>query len=547
MQINLVYESSVADAPSGFTAALEFAATQLDTLITDNITVSIDVNWDTTGQILGEAGPENMQLYDYAQVVSALKAHADSPVAVTAADDMPATDPTDGYGVYLSVAQAEALGLMSGSSLPDGTVTFGTGGTVLNFSTSDLAVAGEEDFVGVAEHELSHALGRSGWGDGATSGLYSLMDLFRFSSPGTLENSADPSTATSPAAYFSIDDGQTSLAAFSTISDYYDWSTTSVADSFDAFSYEGVANTLSVVDDDLMKALGFDVAACFCPGTRIATPSGEVAVESLAIDDEVLTKEGARRIKWIGRSAYAGRFLSGNPLMLPVTFAPSALGEGMPARPLTVSPGHGVCIGEVLVPSWRLVNGVSVTQAERVDEVAYLHIELEQHALLLSEGCWSESYLNETPRNWFQNAAEFSRLYPGEDVPGPACLPRIEDGLALQAVQHHVNSRAGLALVPEAAGPLLGEVEHMGNGICAGWAQCADAPNVPVTLLVMRGAEILARIVANRYRPDLRAAGHGSGCHGFALALPDANPTTIQLRRALDGAMLPPLQAMRAA
>lgn len=537
MEINLVYEPDTSLAPSGFVTALDFAAQQLDALITDNITISIDVNWDSTGQILGEAGPENMHLYSYTRVVNALRAHAASPVAQTAASDMPATDPTNGYGVYLTIAQAEAVGLMSGSSLPDGGVTFGTGGAVLNFSTTDHAIAGEEDFVGVAEHELAHALGRSGWGNGGP--FFSLMDLFRFSAPGVLETNANPYTATSPAAYFSVDNGQTSLASFSTISDYYDWSTAVTADSFDAFSYPGVANTLSTVDDDLLKALGFDVAACFCPGTRIATPAGEVMVEALAIGDEVLTHEGARRIKWIGRSVYDGRFIKGNPLMLPVTFAPGALGEGVPARPLTVSPGHGVFLANALVPAWRLVNGVSVTQAARVEQVTYLHIELERHALLRSEGCWSESYLNETPRNWFQNAAEYFALYPGKDIPGPPCLPRLEEGLALQAVQHAVNSRAGLAPVAERPGPLRGWVDYLAEGVCAGWAQCAAAPDVPVTLLVMRGGEILARVVANRYRADVREAGFGSGCHGFTVALPGVDLGAITVRRALDGAELP--------
>lgn len=535
MQIDLAFDSSTSLAPSGFFTAMDFAAQQLDALITDNITITIDVSWDSSGQILGEAGPENMTLYSYGQVVAALQAHADSPVAQEAAASLPASDPTSGNGVYLSIAQAEALGLMSGSSLPDGTATFGTGGAVLNFSTSNLAVAGEEDFVGVAEHELTHAMGRSGWGDGNVSGLFSLMDLYRFSAPGVLENSADVAAATSPAAYFSVDDGQTSLAAFSTVSDYYDWATSVTADSFDAFSDAGVANTISVADDDLMEALGFDVAACFCLGTRIATPRGEMPVEALAIGDEVLTPEGARRIKWIGRSAYEGRFIAGNPLMLPVTFAPGALGEGLPARALTVSPGHGVCLGDALVPSWRLVNGVSVTQAERVESVTYLHIELERHALLRSEGCWSESYLNETPRHWFQNAAEYAALYPGEDVPGPACLPRVEDGVALEALRHLVNSRVGLAPVVETAGKLRGEVDYLANGVCAGWAQCGDAP---VTLLVMRGGEILTIVVANRHRPELRAAGDDRFRQGFAVVLPEG-VGEIVVRRALDGEVLP--------
>jgi hypothetical protein len=233
--------------------------------------------------------------------------------------------------------------------------------------------------------------------------------------------------------------------------------------------------------------------------------------------------------------------------MLPVTFAPGALGDGVPARPLTVSPGHGVALSDVLVPAWRLVNGVSVTQPARAGQVSYLHIELDQHALLLSDGAWSESYLNETPRSWFQNAAEYFALYPGEDVPGPPCLPRLEDGLALEAVRHFVNNRAGLAPVREGTGPLRGMVEQMGQGICAGWAQCADAPDVPVTLLVMRGGEILLRVAANRYRADLCAAGLGSGCHGFVLALPEGGAGEIIVRRALDGAVLPMAETALAA
>jgi hypothetical protein len=534
MQINLIYDASDAAAPTGFSSALQFAAAQLDTLIANNITVSIDVSWNANSSALGEAAPINLQLYSYQQVVGALRANAISPAAQTAADDLPADDPTGGDGVYLSEAQAEALGLMSYTALPDGTVTFGTGGSVLNFSTTDLAVPGEIDFVGIAEHELAHALGRAGFGDGSA---YTLMDLYRFSSAGTLANDATIATDTSPPAYFSIDDGQTSLVSYATTSDYYDWSSAVTDDSFDAFQVAGVANTISPTDETLMAALGFDVA-CFCPGTRMATPQGEVAVEALAIGDAVLTKHGPRRIKWIGRSAYDGRFIGSDPHMLPVTFAPGALGPDMPASALTVSPGHGMCLGDVLVPAWRLVNGVSVTQPKRVEDVAYIHVELEQHGLLLTQGCWSESYLAETPRSWFHNAAEFSLLYPGEDIPGPPCLPRVEDGVALQALQHLVNSRAGLTPAREAAGPLRGSVEYAANGVCAGWAQCPDAPEVPVTLLVMRGGEILLRVVANRYRPELRAAGLGSGCHGFIFAVPEADGELV-LRRALDGAVLP--------
>jgi len=525
MDIRLSYDSSTSAAPSGFTTAMAYAVSQLDALITDNITVTISVSWDNT--VLGEGGFNNSRGYSYTQVETALTQHADSAVAREAAANLANT----GNTIYLSDAQAEALGLETAAqaSAVEGRVIFGTSGTVLNFNSANRAVAGEEDFIGVAEHELTHALGRIGWGNGS---YYSLMDLYRYASQGVVQNTSYG------AAYFSIDGGKTSLGSFDTTSDPYDWADTKTPDSFDAYSYEGVANTISAADLSLLAAIGFDIA-CFCPGTRLLTPGGEVPVEALAIGDEVVTRfGGAQRIKWIGRSAHTGRAIAGNPLALPVTIMPGALGAGEPRRAITVSPGHGVYLHGVLVPAWRLVNGVNVVQAKHVDRVVYLHIELDTHDLLSAEGCWSESYLNETPRSWFQNAAEYALLYPGADEPGPPCLPRIEEGIALQALQHAVNTQAGLPPQPEPGGSLRGAVEICEPGFCAGWAQCVEAPESPVTLLVFAGGEIIARLPANRYRADLRARGLGRGCCGFAVALPPGAAGPITVRRALDGAEL---------
>lgn len=537
MDIQLAFDTSTSAAPSGFASAMEYAAGQLDSLITNNVTVTIDVSWDNSGTVLGEAQPNYSTggLYSYAAVVAALRSNAQTPTQLAAANNMPTTDPTGGRGVYLTLAQAEALNLPSTAlaaefSGIDGRVIFGTGGGALNFSTTNRAVPGEIDFSGTAMHELSHALGRADFNDGTN---YALMDLYAYAAPGRLQ-----STPYAPT-YFSIDKGQTTLASFDNTSDYSDWADQPQYrnDAFGAYAYPGYATTITPVDTTLMSVLGFDIA-CFCPGTMMLTPGGEVAVERLAIGDEVVTPNGPVPIKWIGRSAYDGRFLAENPLMLPVTFLPGALGEGLPCRAMTVSPGHGVFLHGVLVPAWRLVNQVNVLQVPCEGQVAYLHLDIARHDLLTADGCLSESWGNGVPRNWFHNAAEYAALYPAEDEAYAPCALRVEDGFVLEALRDWVNGRAGISRPLGPQGVLTGEVEMAGPDVCSGWAFCAQAPEQPVTLLVMAGGEILARVVANIYRADLRAAGMGKGCYGFAVALPAGKSGEVMVRGAYDGMVL---------
>ncbi len=545
MDIQLVFDSSTSLAPNGFANALAYAANQLDHLITNNITVSIDVSWDNSGKVLGEAQPSfaSAGLYSYATVVAALRANAQTATQLAAVNNMPVTDPTGGKGLLLTIAQAEALNLPAAALASqlggvDGQVIFGTGGGVLNFSTTNTSVAGEINFTGTAAHELSHALGRADFNDGSN---YTLMDLYAYAAPGTLQ-----STPYAPT-YFSLDKGQTTLASFDNTSDYSDWADQPQYrnDAFGAYAYPGYATTITPLDTTLMSVLGFDIA-CFCPGTMMLTPGGEVAVERLSIGDEVMTSHGPVPVKWIGRSAYEGCFLAENPLMLPVTFLPGALGEGLPCRAMTVSPGHGVFLHGMLVPAWRLVNQVNVLQSPCEGRVAYLHLDIGRHDLLTADGCLSESWGNGVPRNWFHNAAEYAALYPGEDRPYAPCAPRVEDGLALEALRDWVNCQGGLPPAVEPQGVLQGEVEMAGPEFCAGWARCPETPDQPVSLLVMAGGEILARAVANTYRADLRAARIGKGCCGFAVALPARVSEEIVVRRASDGSLLGPSNLDRA-
>ena len=113
--------------------------------------------------------------------------------------------------------------------------------------------------------------------------------------------------------------------------------------------------------------------ACYCRGTLIHTDRGRSRVEKLKIGDKVKTASGAARpIKWIGRRSYGGRFILGRNDILPICIKAGALGDRVPRRDLWISPHHAMYFETasegVLIEARDLVNGVSIVQAESVEQ-----------------------------------------------------------------------------------------------------------------------------------------------------------------------------------
>lgn len=244
MNILLNYNADTSAAPDGFKAAIAAAAGFLGDAILNPITVTLNIDWSNPGggflaygQFFG-----GIEL-SFTQLMGDL-----SRVMTTPADKTMLADiPTDTGGIYLiSPAQEKAWGILSPtSSEVDGSVTFNPG---FNWNVANDGGLGYS-VVGVALHELTHALGRVLIDDEPTE-----MSLASYSdATGKLD------LTTTDARYFSVDGGKTNLANFDTTSDPGDLSGTS--DAFNAFLIPSHAYSWTGLDSEMMDALGFEMTA----------------------------------------------------------------------------------------------------------------------------------------------------------------------------------------------------------------------------------------------------------------------------------------------
>ncbi|HTI81612.1 MAG TPA: Hint domain-containing protein [Acetobacteraceae bacterium] len=155
---------------------------------------------------------------------------------------------------------------------------------------------------------------------------------------------------------------------------------------------------------------------CFAEGTRILTADGEVAVEELNEGDMVVTLRDDERalqpIKWIGQRRLELGLHPHPVLAAPVRIRRGAFADGLPQRDLVVSPDHCLFIDGKLIPAKLLINGMTIVQELESRLVAYRHVELEQHAILLAEGLPTESYLDTGNRAYFSNSGLALVLHP---------------------------------------------------------------------------------------------------------------------------------------
>jgi Ca2+-binding RTX toxin-like protein len=258
--INLLFDAAAMAAPSSFRAGIEQAASMLTATISDKITVNLKIDYSGTGGGAA-AGPDNGVYESYSSVRADLINHA-TP-GDTTFNTLPSGSSFQGQSdVAVWNAQLKLWGLLGANdtTTDDGSATFAT-----DINSSLL--------VGVALHELTHAMGRVPYGPPYGS-QPDIFDFFRFTSVGTrLIDGAN----TAPAAYFSVDGGYTKLADYGQNSDPSDFLNSGVQDPNDPFNEYYTSSTLqqlTAVDIKQLDALGFTIQS----STIMGGPGNDVLV-----------------------------------------------------------------------------------------------------------------------------------------------------------------------------------------------------------------------------------------------------------------------------
>lgn len=142
---------------------------------------------------------------------------------------------------------------------------------------------------------------------------------------------------------------------------------------------------------------------CFTPGTVIATPRGECAVEDLAPGDRVVTRDnGTREIRWAGRRTLDHGQLAAAAHLQPILIACGGLGHGLPERDMLVSPNHRFLVAadrtmlrfedhEALVAAKHLIEH-RLIRPVRALGVTYIHFACDRNEVVLANGAWAEAF-----------------------------------------------------------------------------------------------------------------------------------------------------------
>jgi hypothetical protein len=294
----LTYDTAAMAALPSFRATIELAASILSATISDKITVNLNV--DISGSGGGaSAGPQFGYLESYSSIRADLINNA-TP-GDTTFNALPTGPLFKGQSnVAVWSAQLKLFGFLSATNTAvDGTANFA-------------ADINQNLLLGVALHELTHALGRVPYGAPSASEP-DIFDFYRFTSPG---NPLIQGGAIAPAAYFSLDGGNTKLADFGQTSDSSDFLNSGVQgpnDPFNEFYTGSTLQSLTTADKQLLDALGFHTLT---PVTTVIEAFGSTKLVQVGANyflDNISSGTGPE-LKFNGAPVQLGQFGAYTPV-----------------------------------------------------------------------------------------------------------------------------------------------------------------------------------------------------------------------------------------
>jgi hypothetical protein len=340
MQINASFDFA-ADTPqaerNNFVNAVNTVVGYFDTLFSNNATINIKfalgedylssdattityermANINAPGSLLGSS-VTRYEVKDYTAVRNVLltKTDTNQPAAYAT---IPINSPFGTEKLVVSTAQQKALGItptVAGfAGAYDGVIgiiseeELAPGGNTADWTKSQPA-AGQYYMIGTIEHELTEVMGRFAFDGTSPFGagvgpVYTIMDLFRYSSPGVRQlNAGNP-------AYFSTDNGNHFYYYWNadvTAGDLGDWSQFVPVgnppgnDPFNLNEEPGVINEMSAFDLVNMNVIGWNLVPVVQPNPP--PPAGTTA-------DMILRRgsDGFYEIYDIGNNAILAGYL----------------------------------------------------------------------------------------------------------------------------------------------------------------------------------------------------------------------------------------------